>query len=930
MKRNRQLRERVLFCWILVTAWEAVYGQIRYSIPEEMEEGSFVGNAAKDLGLDLRKLSAGGVRFISRGRTQNFAFNSKNGYLYINEKIDREQLCGQIIQCLLNLEILVEDAVKLYAIEIEIQDINDNSPSFLNKEILLKCSEFITPGTKFILPTAQDPDVGINSVQSYELSENKHFALDVQTGTDGVKHGKLILKKSLDREEQDVHHLILTVTDGGDPARSSTVQIRVLVLDANDNAPVFTQSVYKVDILENVPEGTVVLIVSATDQDQGINAEVTYSYIKIPEKASQIFQLNSKTGEISVLGNLDFEESELYEIDVQAEDGGGISTLSKVILQVVNVNDNIPEISISSFVNSVKEDSPVGTVVTLLKVEDRDSGENGQVICSIPTNLPFQLDRSFGNYYSLKTDRTLDREQVSEYNITITATDKGTPPLSAVTNILLLISDINDNPPVFDQASYTGYVMENIPPRTFIFSTKAADLDWDKNAKVSYSIMESHILEVPLTSYISINSETGDIYALQSFDYEQFKELQIQVKAEDGGYPSLSSNVTLTLFILDQNDNTPEVLYPSPPTDGSTGVELAPRSSDPGYLVTKVIAVDADSGQNAWLSYELLRTTDPGLFTVGLHTGEIRTTRYFLDKDILKQNLVILVKDNGQPSLSATVTVTVVVADSISEMVSELSSLSAPADSESNLTLYLVIAVATVSCLFFIFIIVLLALKFHKWKDSGMFANSNINFRAVPTSQFLGIDGVRTFLQTYSQEVSLTSDSGKSQQNFPSSRYSNTLTNNHTFQQQDFCLLSDDLENKDPNSTQQAQPNTDWRFSQAQRPGTSGSQNPEEGGAWPNNQLETERLQAMILASANAGPIEAADGSSTLGGAAGTMGLSTRYGPQFTLQHVPDYRQNVYIPGNTATLTNSAGKRDGKGATSSGGNKKKSGKKEKK
>ncbi|XP_030069102.1 protocadherin gamma-A11-like [Microcaecilia unicolor] len=797
MQRNWGLEKMVLICWIIATALEMVSGQIRYSIPEEMEEGSFVGNAAKDLGLDLRELSARGVRIISKGRTQYFALNVKTGYLYINEKIDREQLCGHAIQCLLHIEILADGIAKLYAVEIEIQDINDNAPSFLNKEILLKCSEITPPGTRFILPSAQDPDVGINSLQSYQLSANKYFALDVQTANDGVKFAKLILEKSLDREEQGVHHLVLTATDGGDPVRSSAVQIRVIVLDANDNAPVFTQSLYKVGVLENAPEGTVVLVISATDQDQGTHSEITYSFIQITEKASKIFQLNSKTGEISVVGKLDFEESELYEIGVQAEDGGGLMALSKLTLQVINVNDNIPEISVSSLVNSVKEDSPVGTPIALLKVEDRDSGENGQVICSIPDNLPFQLSRSFGSYFSLKTDKTLDREQVSEYNITITVTDKGTPPLSTIKSITLLISDINDNSPVFDQESYTGYVMENVPPRTSIFSTKATDSDWDQNAKVTYSLMEGHILEVPLSSYISVNPETGVIYALQSFDYERFKQLQIQVKAEDGGYPLLSSNVTVTLFILDQNDNAPEILYPSLPTDGSTGVELAPRSSEPGYLVTKIVAVDADSGQNAWLSYLLLGSTDSGLFTVGLHTGELRTARSFLDKDVLRQNLVILVKDNGQPSLSATVTVTVMVADTVSEMISGLSSLSTPADTESNLTLYLVIAVAAVSCLFFIFIIVLLALKLQKWKESRMYESSDVNFHADPTSQFVGIDGVRAFLQSYSQEVSLTSNSGKSQYKCPSTRYSDTLTNTQTFEQQDFFLLSDGFDNKD-------------------------------------------------------------------------------------------------------------------------------------
>ncbi|KAK9403750.1 protocadherin gamma-A6-like [Crotalus adamanteus] len=195
--------------------------------------------------------------------------------------------------------------------------------------------------------------------------------------------------------------------------------------------------------------------------------------------------------------------------------------------------------------------------------------------------------------------------------------------------------------------------------------------------------------DLPLSSYLSINSETGTVYALSSLDYEEIQEIQFQVKAQDGGSPSLSSNVSVTLFILDQNDNVPEILHPSPPADGSTGIELAPRSSEPGYLVTKVVAVDADSGQNAWLSYQLIRATEPGLFTVGLHTGEIRTARLFLEKDALKQILVVLVKDNGQLPLSASVTLTVVLADNIPEILSDLSNISAPVDPQQQLSNYL-------------------------------------------------------------------------------------------------------------------------------------------------------------------------------------------------------------------------------------------------
>ncbi|CAM4709346.1 unnamed protein product, partial [Lepidochelys kempii] len=748
--RLRDCKRLALFCFTLVTAWETVSGKIRYSIPEEMHKGSFVGNILKDLGLDLKELSDRGVRIVSTGRTQYFALNLKSGHLITTERTDREQICGQLETCLLHLEVLVEDKVKLFIVDVEITDINDNAPRFQEDELEFRISELAAVATRYSLEEAQDPDVGINSVQGYYLSSNKHFSLDVQTGADGDKYAELVLEKSLDREEQDVHDLTLIATDGGDPVRSGTAQIRVIVLDANDNAPVFSQPVYKVSVLENVPVGSLLLTVNATDPDEAIHSEVTYSLRKMKDKASQIFQVDSKTGEISTVGNLDYEEAASYEMEVQAKDVGDLSARSKVLIRVIDVNDNAPKITIASLFSSVSEDNPPGTLIALLNIRDKDSGENGEVTCSIPGNLPFRLQKSFDNYYSLVTDRPLDRERVSDYNVTIKATDRGAPNLASKTTILVQLSDINDNAPIFNQTSYTLYITENNPRGASFGSLKANDPDSGENARVTYSIPGTQIQEAPLPSSISINSETGALYALRSFDYEQFREIRFQVQAQDGGSPPLSSNVSVTLFILDQNDNSPHILHPSFPTDGSTGVELAPRSSEPGYLVTKVVAVDADSGQNAWLSYQLLRATEPGLFSVGLHSGEIRTARSFVDKDALKQSLVVLVKDNGQPPLSATATVTVVVADSIPEILSDLSSFSAPADPQSSLTLYLVIAVASVSCLFFTFILVLLALRLRRWRNSQLFDSSNVTFSGVPVSQFVGIDGVRAFLHSYS------------------------------------------------------------------------------------------------------------------------------------------------------------------------------------
>ncbi|XP_060109779.1 protocadherin gamma-A12-like [Heteronotia binoei] len=763
-----------------MSTWEASSGQIHYVIPEEMEKGSFVGDIAKDLALDIKELSSSNVQIISRGMKEYFDLDLRNGHLFVNEVIDREQICHQMEKCLLNFEILVKDKMKFFTTEVEITDINDNPPSFPVEELEFKIAENTGLGARFLLPEAQDPDLGANSLQSYHLSKNNHFSLDVQLGADGIKYAELVLETLLDREEQKTHQLILTAADKGDPIRSGTVQIHVAVTDVNDNAPVFSKSLYEASVVENIPKGSRVLTLNATDVDEGINSKIKYLFRKISEKTSKIFHLDSSTGEISIIGNLDFEDSKLHEMEVQAQDGAGLSTRAKVIIRILDANDNAPEITITPLFSKVLESSPPGSVVALININDRDDGRNGEVTCSIPTTLPFLLRKSFDNYYSLETDRGLDREKVSEYNITITVMDQGRPSLSATAYFSLEILDENDNPPIFKTTDFTFQIAENNQRGDLILTLKANDPDFEENGRIMYSIMDTDIGDVLLSSYLSINSETGAVYALSSFDYEEFRVIKFQVKAQDGGSPALSSNVTVTLLILDQNDNAPQILYPSTPTDGSTGVELAPHSSEPGYLVTKAVAVDADSGQNAWLSYQLLKATEPGLFTIGLHTGEIRTARSFLDKDALKQSLVVLVKDNGHPPLSASVTVTVVLADSIPDILTDLSSVSAIADPESDLTFYLVVAVAFVSCLFVAFLLLLLAIRLHRWRTSQLCDSQSVNFSGVPVSQFVGIDGVRAFLHSYCPNGSLTTCSRKSQILFPIGSCTSTLAPQQT------------------------------------------------------------------------------------------------------------------------------------------------------
>ncbi|KAM7042528.1 LOW QUALITY PROTEIN: uncharacterized protein M8220_007698 [Acridotheres tristis] len=775
-------RQRALLWVILMVAWEAAWGQLRYSVPEEMPKGSFVGDVAKDLGLQLPALSERGVRIIERGRTQYFALHGKTGHLVTAERIDREQLCRLVEKCVLRCELIVEGEMQVYPIEVEITDINDNAPSFRETETELRMSETTAPKARFPLPRAHDPDTGLNSLQSYELSGDEHFSLAVQAGPGGDQRPELVLAKALDREEAAFHELVLRAMDGGDPARTGTARIRVTVLDANDNAPVFSQAEYTVRVPEDVPVGSTLVTVTATDADEGLNGVVKYSMKKGTDMASDIFHLDTESGAIILLRSFDFEEDNSYDLEVEAHDTGALLDTAKVAITVTDVNDNAPELTVSSKLNEIPEDAEQGTVVALLHVQDRDSGTSGEVRCSLDGDVPFRLEKSYENYYRVLTSRELDREQVSEYNVTVRAADGGSPSLQSSAVLALRVLDVNDNAPVFAEERYSARLAENNAAGALVLTVRATDADWGQNARVRYRLREGRVRGAPLSSYVSVQAETGALYALRSLDYEQVRELRLWVLAEDGGAPALSSNVSVLLQIVDENDNAPQVLYPPAAAAGSgsgsggawwSGVELAPRWSEAGALVAKVVAVDADAGQNAWLSYELAKATEPGLFRVGLHSGEVRTARSPLARDAARQSLVVVVKDHGRPALSATATLSVVLAESVAELLAELGSAAdeaaAPAEPAGSLTRWLVLAVAAVSCLFLAFLLLLLALRLRRWRRQQLLPPASGALRGVPVSHFVGIDGVRAFLQSYSHDVSLTADSRKSQLRFSAS-----------------------------------------------------------------------------------------------------------------------------------------------------------------
>ncbi|XP_054890371.1 protocadherin alpha-8-like [Poeciliopsis prolifica] len=693
--------------------------ELRYSVPEEVKEGTVIGNIAKDLGLEKVHLTDRRLRIVSGSENAFFNVNTNTGALQVRRKIDREELCHGDGACLMELKIIVENPLEMHHVVVEVADVNDHSPNFLDKQQHFEIAEHTAVESRFQLLAATDLDIGVNSIRAYTLSSNDYFDIDVSQ-SDEDKIPFLVLKKPLDREKRKKLILLVTAIDGGKPPISATLNVSVTVLDINDNRPSFSQDVYQVEINENVSVGTVVAQVSATDPDEGNNGEIKYGIAKaLQPKIHETFEINSLTGEIKLKALLDFEEFEIYKIDIEASDKGTppLTGRCRVVVKIKDVNDNSPKIDVTSLSNTISEDSKPGTAISLISVTDKDSGLNGKIISRILNDVPFELKPSYKeNMYSLVTKEHLDREKVSLYEILIQATDCGNPTLSTVKTISIQVSDVNDNSPRFEKSPLQFYLSENNVAGATVFSVSATDIDVNENAAISYYIVREGSKH-DVTAFININSENGQIAALKSFDFETLKTFQFQVVATDSGTPSLSSNVTVNVFILDQNDNAPVILYPLSSNGSAEGVEEIPRNVNAGHLVTKVRAYDADIGYNGWLLFSLQEVTDHSLFGLDRYTGQIRTLRSFTETDEAEHKLVILVKDNGNVSLSATATVIVKLVEP-KEAFAASDVKSAASDDEGNdVTFYLMITLGAVSVLFIISIIVLIAMQCSKSTD---------------------------------------------------------------------------------------------------------------------------------------------------------------------------------------------------------------------
>ncbi|MED6273832.1 hypothetical protein CHARACLAT_010362 [Characodon lateralis] len=644
----------------------------RYFTYEEDAPGTEIGNLSQDLKIDPADDPDTSFNFMQEINTSVIHMRESDGLLTVANVIDREQLCPRSRRCFIAFDIVAHSREKfqLIHVEIEVKDINDHSPYFPFNETRLEIVENVPPESRFPLQIALDEDVGENYIQSYNISPCSHFAVEVRELEDGVKFAELVLVSELDREMEDSYTIQVTASDGGASPMSGSMTVNIKVLDFNDNSPSFEHSSLKVELNEDSPIGHRVIKVHAFDPDQGINGEVVYAFPdELSTEAAETFHIDPYSGDVTLKALVDFEKRKSYQLRIRASDQGenSVPSTCTVVIEVVDVNDNAPEIRIKPMTSSsdavayITEAAAAESFVALISTSDRDSGSNGYVRVSLLGHEHFSLQQAYGDTFMIITTATLDREKIQEYNLTVVAEDLGTPPFKTVRQYTISVTDENDNPPYFSKSVYEVSVLENNIPGSYITTVVARDPDMGKNAKVSYKLLDSEIPgDSPLSTYVSVDSLSGSLYTLRSFDYETLQQIEVVIQAEDRGSPPLSSTSMIRIKVVDQNDNYPYFTFPLL-LNNSADIPL-PYNAPSGYLALHVLAEDVDEGVNGELSYHILQG-DPKLFSINKNTGEIALKQWLTAAigDVLEMK--ITVSDNGRAPLSTSATIRFVVSD---------------------------------------------------------------------------------------------------------------------------------------------------------------------------------------------------------------------------------------------------------------------------
>ena len=637
---------------------------LTYNVDEGKSPGTYLGDIAADshimddVPLENRRLiTFNQLRQGMAGTSQLFHVSQKKGKLFTAQTLDAESLCIYNTECFQMVDVAVRQGktfMKIIKIKIIINDVNDNSPEFPQKEIRMQISEGVREGFKKFVPNAVDKDVGIFTSQiSYELKKkNEPFSLSIQKIQFGPPELSISVDGKLDREEKDSYKIQVIAKDGGSPPKQSVLNVHIIVEDLNDNAPIFSQNIYNISIKNKEYGNVPIVIVSATDMDVGPNGEVAYHFrSQMSEEIRNYFQLDERTGKIYLKQKLPPNPKSIYKLFVTAVDGGALplSSFAGVLVNVVNTQNRPPNIFVTFMSEStdntatISEDVEVGSFIAYVKVTDPDAGQNGQVNCELHHDK-FRLQKLRSKEYKVTLKHKVDREMQDHHDVTISCKDEGSPPQHSDSKFSIKVKDVNDVQPQFAKDTFKFSVFENKSPKTPVGSINATDPDLGAGGRLTYSLLTKNEDFLPF----KITSD-GLISTIMSLDHE-FKDIyKFKVLVKDNGSPSLDNTVNVIVEIEDKNDNAPYFTFPSV-NPFNLDVKYHPHHTK---NITLLKAADSDSQENAFLKYEITTGNDKQLFAINHYSGLLSFNRLLSHQDAGSYHLQFMVKDSGSPVLSA-------------------------------------------------------------------------------------------------------------------------------------------------------------------------------------------------------------------------------------------------------------------------------------
>ncbi|KAM9348127.1 protocadherin-16 [Symphorus nematophorus] len=645
------------FCLVLVLQSTTVLGALELQLDEEQPAGTIVG----DISAGLPPGETASLYFISdhegTGVGSDLNIDETTGIITTARRLDREQRDHYSFIAVTMTGVTIE-------VSITVNDINDHAPVFPKKKAVLKIPEHTAVGTRFSLEPATDADKDQLTTQGYAIREGnvgQAFRLETKRAANKVLYLDLVVNGLLDREKRSSYTLVVEAFDGGSPRRMGSMTLEVTVTDINDHAPLFNQSRYHAIISESLPQGSSILQVFATDEDEGDNGLILYEINRRQSDPDRYFVMDIKSGIITLNRPLDYELKRVHELVVQARDNASHPEVTNafVTIHVRDYNDNQPTMTIIFLSEDgsprISEGAQPGQYVARISVTDPDYGEYANVNVSLEGgDGKFALTTKDSIIYLIYVDQVLDREERDSYDLRVMATDSGTPPLRAESSFTIQVTDVNDNPPLFDQQAYRQTIPEVVYPGSFVLQVTARDKDQGPNGDVRYSLLKgknSHY------DWFSIDPVTGIITTATALDFESEPAPSVTVIATDGGRPPLSSTAKVDIVLQDVNDNTPVF--------SSNFYNASIKENTPaGTCFLEVSATDEDRGSYGAISYTLgsgSGSAAPTHFTIDKESGQI-CTRTTLDRDegVDKFDLTVTATDGGGLSSVARVRVSVV------------------------------------------------------------------------------------------------------------------------------------------------------------------------------------------------------------------------------------------------------------------------------